>query len=191
MDEGRFEQSRQTIRDQPGRRDALRSLGSVGVGLLAALGLAGGSEAKKQHRNHHQNGHHLQAEKKKGGKGKRGPTGPTGPTGPAGGGESVTGPTGPRGQTGPTGSSATVSVVSGALAVFDVPDAGRNTGTSVCPAGSTVISATIDVSNNNCGFLKSGQDGADRWLVDIKCPTGNSSFGNSVQAICLRSTAAT
>jgi hypothetical protein len=199
MDERRFERSMRAITELPGRRDALRSLGGAGVGLLAALGLVGGSEARnKNHRSHPHNSHpHAEKKKGRGGKGKPGPTGPTGPTGPAGGGESVTGPTGPagptgpRGQTGPTGSSATVSVVNGSLAVFDVTDAGRNDGTSVCPAGSTAISATIAVSNSNCGFLASGQDGEDRWLVDLQCPTGNASFGNSVQAICLRSAATT
>jgi hypothetical protein len=51
------------------RRDAIRSLGAIGVGLLAALGLDGGSAARRRGKR---------------GKTKTGPEGPTGPAGPEG-----------------------------------------------------------------------------------------------------------
>ena len=50
-----------------GRRDALRSLGAAGMALLAAVGLAEGSQARKgknrdgKGRNKHQRNHHGSA----------------------------------------------------------------------------------------------------------------------------------
>lgn len=194
MDERRLERSLQAIVEQPGRRDALRSLGAAGVALLAAVGLAGGGEAKKHKGNggNHQHEHRPQAEKK-GGKGKRGPIGPTGPTGPAGGGTGAgaTGPTGPTGDTGATGASATVSVVYGSYVEFDVPTGDEDDGASQCPAGSTAISASIFVSNPRCGIRVSGQLDGNSWLLDINCPAGESSVGNFLQAICLQTAATT
>lgn len=130
MDETRFDRAMTVIADPAGRRDALRSLGAAGVGLLAAVGLASGSgDAKGQRRKRRKDAH----QKKNRGKTRKqrrrpeqaldrpeetpaapsdvaeekglvGDTlkklGPTGPTGP-------TGPAGPQGVTGPAGVSGT------------------------------------------------------------------------------------
>lgn len=104
-DQHRFEQSLQALANPAARRDALRSLSAAGLALLAALGLTGGSEAKKNHGGGNKHKNRTHAEKKGKGKSKPGPTGPTGPTGPAGGGTGAgaTGPTGPQGSSGNTG----------------------------------------------------------------------------------------
>lgn len=107
VEESAFEQSSQVLTGATGRRNALGAISSAGMALLAAIGLATGSEAKKNKSKGGGNNHkdRNQAEKKKGGgKGKPGPTGPTGPTGPAGGGTGA-GATGPPGPTGPAGPS--------------------------------------------------------------------------------------
>jgi hypothetical protein len=103
MDPTRFDHSLKAFASTAARRDTLRSLGALGVALLASLGLVNGGEAKKRKGNggNHKHDRQPQAEKK-GGKGKRGPIGPTGPTGPAGGGTGA-GATGPTGPTGPQG----------------------------------------------------------------------------------------
>jgi hypothetical protein len=59
MEETRFDRSLQAIADLSGRRDALRSLGAAGMGLLATLGLASGSgEAKGQQSKRRNDAHH-------------------------------------------------------------------------------------------------------------------------------------
>jgi hypothetical protein len=58
MDQTRFDQSLNVLADSTGRRDAVRALGAIGTALLAALGLANGSAADKQHTSGGQGGGH-------------------------------------------------------------------------------------------------------------------------------------
>jgi hypothetical protein len=115
MDETHVVQQMTAAPSNSGRRDAFRTVGATAMALLAALGLAQGSDAKKKHKKHggennHQNRTQAAGKKSKG-KSKPGPTGPTGPTGPAGGGTGAgaTGPTGPTGSVGPIGAASQVT----------------------------------------------------------------------------------
>ncbi len=113
MDASRFDRSVKAVAAGAGRRDALRSLGTATMALLAALGLADtaavekhskGNKKTKDFRRGDRPSGRVGAEKKKKAKpGPPGPTGPAGSTGPTGGGDSATGPAGPSGPTGPTG----------------------------------------------------------------------------------------
>jgi hypothetical protein len=101
MDLSRFENTLQTFAAAAGRRDAVRSLGALGLGALAALGLTGdatnASDKRRDKRRGPQRNQHkpgpasagAEAKKKKkkpkpGPAGPGGPLGPTGPTGAAG-----------------------------------------------------------------------------------------------------------
>jgi hypothetical protein len=104
MDPTRFEAMLRSFAASAGRRDAVRSLGAVGLGALAALGLSGDADGakgkrrqKRRERNRNQKasapgGAGVEAKQKK----KKPKPGPAGAAGPAG-------PTGPTGLTGPTG----------------------------------------------------------------------------------------
>jgi hypothetical protein len=197
VDESRIEESSPGMAS--GRRDALRSLSAAGMALLAAIGLAEGSEAKRNGGKSKNKGagaeHHKRRghRRKKGKRGSSGPSGPTGPSGPSGGtgGAGVsgaTGPTGPRGDTGATGASAAVSIVMGPQVSF--ASSPSNSAISECPAGSTPISANIGIVNELCGITASEVSAETGWRLAIRCPDGGSSI-NAVQAICLQTTVAT
>lgn len=113
MDESHSHQARKCLATGAVRRDAFRAISAAGVALLAALGLASDSDAKKRKGYGGKHKRRPQAERK-GSKGKRGPTGPTGPTGPAGG-DMGAGATGAIGPTGPTGAAGPAGPSSGAF----------------------------------------------------------------------------
>ena len=99
MDSSRLDAALRSFAAAAGRRDAVRSLGALGLGALAALGLSGDAGARdergKKRRDRQRNrkasaSEAIGAEARKKKKSKPGPAGPGGPTGP-------TGPTGPAG----------------------------------------------------------------------------------------------
>jgi hypothetical protein len=179
MGESPFDQSVKTLADSAGRREALRSLSAAGMALLAALGLANGSTARKHQ--HHGANHHPQqahAEKKGKGKGKSGPTGPAGggtgagATGPAGptGPKGNTGNSGPAGPTGPAASTPTITVMDGDS--FDVPAGDTKEGDASCPPGAFGIDGTLFVDNTLC-FVTSIYASDERtYFFRVRCPTG-------------------
>jgi hypothetical protein len=197
MDETRFDQSLNSYAGFAGRRDALRSLGSAGMALLAAIGLTTGGEAKK---NKHRDGknkndkNRTQAERKGGGggKGKPGPTGPTGPTGPAGGGTGagVTGPTGPTGPAGPAGSSTTRVKDSGQV----VGSNGTARAFVSCDSGWHAVGggmSSLDQTNVALKMVISRPDPDDHngiargWFAEIANTTGTGFPVLRAYAICV------
>lgn len=94
MDQSRFDATLRRFAAAAGRRDAVRSLGALGLGALAALGLTGDAanardkrrgKRRGPQRNQHKPGPaSAGAEAKKKKKPKPGPAGPGGPTGPTG-----------------------------------------------------------------------------------------------------------
>lgn len=95
MDPNRFDSMLRALAAAAGRRDAVRSLGALGLGGLAALGLTDNADGKRRDtrrgRQRKQRasastsaGAEAKKKKKKPKPGPVGPGGPTGPTGPTG-----------------------------------------------------------------------------------------------------------
>jgi hypothetical protein len=201
MDQPLFDEATQPLADATDRRNALRSLGAAGVGLLAALGLAEVGEAKEG-KDGRRKGRNHKAKRNQRASGRnapvsaqvgppdglpaplQGPTGPTGPTGPAGADSQVAGPTGP---TGAAGSPGTITEAVGER--VSVLFGERKTGRATCPAGSVAVgggylSEVGAPPNLGCFAESSFRFPETTWEVTIRCPPDNTtSF--VVQAICL------
>lgn len=106
MDENRFNASLEFVPDSTGRRSALRSLGTAGMALLAALGYASGVEAKNKHRSGGKGNHKRKQRKEKNqtnGNAAQDSSGTVTAEAPPPGKPPIQGPTGPAGPIGPTG----------------------------------------------------------------------------------------
>jgi hypothetical protein len=72
-------------------------------------------------------------------------------------------------------------------AEFDVAAGEENFGAAMCPDGSLVVSGQVSITNPLCTPVLLGFNGnATAWQLTLKCPPGESSAGNTSQALCLK-----